>query len=66
MKLITIDSCEDCRFVYWYLGTTPLCLLMNKKNCWEGLEEDEEQPSWCPLPDAPEEIIEIIKKIEIK
>ncbi len=64
MKLLTLDSCDDCRFVYWYLGTTPLCRPMDKKPCWEGLEKDEEQPEWCPLPNASKEILEMIAKLE--
>jgi hypothetical protein len=39
---------------------------MDKRSCWEGLAEDEEQPEWCRLPDATEEILETIAKLENK
>jgi len=62
-KVITITSCENCRFVWLYLGLDECCLLLNKKRI--PLDDDNEIPSWCPLKDAPQEIIELENKIII-
>ncbi len=65
-KVITVDSCEDCKFVWWYLGVDACCSLMNKKGCFDdksALVENENQPSWCPLPNASDEMIEQEKKL---
>lgn len=49
-KIDIIEECEDCSHIWWYLGTTECCLLMNKKRC--ELTDDNLIPDWCPLPDA--------------
>lgn len=57
-KVDIIETCEVCSNVWWYLGTTPCCILMDRKPCWDGLPEDQEIPDWCPLPTANEEPVQ--------
>jgi hypothetical protein len=57
-KLVTIDECEDCPYVWWYLGTTECCILMGKRHCYKDQNYDDAViPTWCPLPEAPQEIV---------
>jgi len=63
-KLVTIEECEDCPYVYWYLGTTECCVLMGKRNCYKDQNYDDAViPSWCPLPEAPQDIVEAEKHL---
>ena len=55
-KVITIESCEDCKFVWLYLGLDECCGLLDRKPI--PLDDDNPIPSWCPLPEAPREIVE--------
>lgn len=55
-RLAVVDGCESCPNVWWYLGTTPCCLLMNKRPCYsKDMDENENIPEWCPLPVAPQQ-----------
>ena len=54
IKIITIENCEDCKFVWLYLGVDERCNLMNRK----PIPIDDDIPIWCPLRDASQEIIE--------
>jgi len=59
-RMITISDCEDCSFKWMYLGTTTCCSLMGRRTCFadhEDLKYNENQPSWCPLPQATPELI---------
>lgn len=52
-KIDIIDECENCSHVWWYLGTTECCLLMDKKPCYKDQNYDDAViPPWCPLSDA--------------
>lgn len=56
-RLATVTTCDTCPNNWWYLGTTCCCILMDKKSCYSDesvLVEDENIPSWCPLPVAKE------------
>jgi hypothetical protein len=55
-KIITINDCEQCRFVWRYLGVTLCCSLMNNKLI--SFNEEHYIPSWCPLCDATQEVID--------
>lgn len=54
-KIITIESCEDCKFVWLYLGLDECCGLLNRRPI--PLDDNNPIPSWCPLPNASNEII---------
>jgi len=55
-KVITIESCEDCKFVWLYLGLDECCGLLNRKPI--PLDDDNPIPAWCPLQNAPQEIVD--------
>lgn len=65
-KKVYINSCENCKYVWWYLGRSPCCLLENRRSCWNDIPEDEEIPPWCPLENADEKGMEFQKKLEKK
>lgn len=52
-KVVVIEDCEHCKFVWYYLGIDTCCLLMNKK--YIG---DDGIPAFCPLHDATQEEID--------
>lgn len=60
-KVVTIEDCEDCPFVYLYLGVDEQCLLKDYKPI--PLDDDNPIPKWCPLMDAPEDIIKLEDKL---
>ena len=62
-KIITINECDECKYVWWYLGTSPCCILENKKPI--PIDDDNPIPSWCPLMNAPLAILEAEKKLEM-
>lgn len=66
IKKVLITSCEDCPYVWWYLGRSPKCNLKNKKSCWNDIPEEEEIPKWCPLKDATNEEIKFIENLKDK
>ena len=55
-KIITINDCEECKFVWYYLGIDACCILENKKHI--PLNEDG-IPEWCPLLNASKEMIKM-------
>ena len=57
-KLITVNDCENCPFVWYYLGLDGKCSLENKKDIPTDIDS---VPEWCPLPAASKEIIEAEK-----
>ena len=62
-KIITIADCEDCKYVWYYLGRDPCCILENKKPI--PLDDDNPIPSWCPLMNAPPAILKAEKILEM-
>lgn len=61
MKSVIIEYCEDCPFVWWYLGTTECCILNDKKRCCT--DEEMRIPNWCPLPNAQQKAVDAQKKL---
>jgi len=53
-KVITINDCEECKFVWYYLGIDPKCSLENKRSIPLDIDGI---PEWCPLLNAPKKII---------
>ena len=62
-KVIVIDDCDDCKFVYFYLGADACCRLMNRRRCYDDLNENENLPNWCPLQEATENIIKLEQEL---
>ena len=54
-KLAIVTECDECPNVWMYLGTTHCCQLMDKRRCYNDLENDPDIPVWCPLPDTSKE-----------
>jgi uncharacterized protein (DUF1919 family) len=67
-RLVVINDCENCPFVWLYLGTTECCILKDKRRCHkeEEMELVNHVPSWCPLPKAAIGDIEIQNFIKNK
>ena len=59
-KIITIKSCEQCKFVWLYLGVDECCGLLSRKPI--PIDGDS-IPSWCPLNDATPENIKTEEQI---
>jgi hypothetical protein len=65
MKNVIIEDCEDCPFVWLYLGTTECCILEDKRVCHTDgeMKLNVHIPEWCPLPTAQQEAVEAQKQL---
>lgn len=66
-KMLTIDNCEDCKYIWLSLRAVSCCGLMNNRECYgdeKCLIDNENQPSWCPLPKATQELILAMEYLE--
>ncbi len=68
MKIVLINDCDNCPFVYPYLGTTECCTLKNRRVCHidEEMYLDAHIPDWCPLQTASQEAVDAQEQLRGK
>jgi hypothetical protein len=60
-KMIVVENCCKCQFLAYYYTEKKHCI---KSKTREKITDPSTIPSWCPLPDAPEEkAIEALDRI---